>query len=183
MASDRNRAPASPVREALRSATAAVHERLHVAAPFQAIAAGALPAERYGRLLGRIHAFHSLVDPHTTRLEALEADLEELHALAAVPPLWERPEGAAARLGCDWVALGSAIGGKLIYRQLDYLFGSTSAGRRYFLGSPGEAKAWRALCRRLEEEGSASAPRAEMVAGARSAFALFERCIGEPALV
>lgn len=167
------------MREELRKATADVHERLHVAEPFRAIAEGSLTAQDYGLLLGRIHAFHSLVDPRTARLELLEADLEDVGAAAGEPPRWTRPAGAAASLGCDWVALGSAIGGKLIYRQLDYLFGGAREGRSYFLGSPAEAQAWRGLCLRLEEEGRSPERRGEMVAGAQAAFALFELCITE----
>lgn len=182
MGPDRTEARPLSVRDELRNATATTHERLHQAPPFRAIGSGTLRADAYGRLLGQIHAFHTLVDRRCPRLALLRSDLADVGAPAAEPPRWAPPSAPTAMLGCRWVALGSAIGGKLLYRQLDYLFGASSAGRRYFLGSGEEARQWRALCLRLEEEGDSAAARDQLIAGARSAFALFETCIAEPAL-
>ena len=182
----------SPVRGALRIATMAVHLRLHAAPPFQAIADGRLERSAYAQLLGRIHAFHVLIERQagrslagllpSQRIALLEADLAALGASPAPLPSWSPPAGAAAALGGLYVAQGSLMGGKLIHRQLDYLFGTGLQGRRYFRGSDADARRWRALCLRLEQEGAAPGATAAMIAGAQDAFCLFGRCVEDMVL-
>lgn len=174
-------------RAALRHATEAVHLRLHEAPQFQAIADGRLNRAGYAELLGRIHSFHQAIDAaagaagdpsqRRRRLALLEADLAFLGAAPAPPPLWHAPREDGAALGCLYVAQGSAIGGRLIWRQISYLFGDAPEGRRFFAGAGGEGAAWRALLADIEREGRDSARRSAMIAGAASAFALFERLI------
>lgn len=172
----------STVRAILRHATDAVHERLHQAEPFAAIAYRRLSRAGYAELLGRIAAFHFTIDaePGESRRALLSADLD---ALAAPPPprlAWNAPASRAGRLGCAYVVAGSSLGGRVIYRQLDYLFGDSPEGRSFFRGSPADGARWRALCSRLEAEGAVPGAVDRMIAGAEAAFALFERAI-EPA--
>jgi len=184
--------PGFPVRTALREATDEVHRRLHGVPPFQAIADGRLALADYAALLGRIHAFHLLIEQAcgaalsgllpSRRIALLEADLSALGAAPAPPPSWHPPRGEAAALGALYVAQGSIMGGKLIHRQLDYLFGKAEAGRTYFRGSRDDALRWRMLCLRLEQDGAAPDALPAMIAGAQGAFALFGRCIEEPLL-
>ena len=169
----------------LRDATDAAHERLHQAEPFAAIAAERLSRAGYTDLLARIAAFHFTIDtpapdPEDTRRALLKADLDTVRAPAPAPLAWSAPPSRAGRLGCAYVVAGSALGGKVIYRQLDYLFGDSPDGRRFFRGASGDGARWRALCDRLETEGAEAGAVDRMIAGAKAAFALFERSI-EPA--
>ena len=170
------------VRSALRDATGPVHERLHQAQPFAAIADQQLDAAGYTALLGRIAAFHATVGQQlkvdNRRSQLLARDLEVLGAPAPKPRDWSFPESAAARLGLAYVVEGSSLGGKVIYRQLDYLFGRSAAGRQFFRGSASDGPRWQALCRRVESEGQVPCAVGEMIAGATAAFALFERLLG-----
>ena len=169
------------VRSALREATGAIHERLHDAPPFAAIAQRRLSRADYSELLRKIAAFHFTVaadlEADPMRLELLDRDLDSLAAERPASLDWQRPESAAARLGCAYVVEGSALGGRVIYRQLDYLFGESVAGRRFFGGSPGDGQRWRALCGRLEAEGREPDAREEMAAAAGRTFALFEQLV------
>lgn len=180
----------SSARETLRLATSDVHERLHEAAPFRKIAEGALDIGGYAALLRSIFRFHAAVqpvlsgDPVTVplndgkRVEQLENDLLTLGSdgLGAGPE-WTPGDGGDSALGCLYVVQGSTIGGRVIYRQLDYLFGTSSKGRTFFAGSPGDRQRWAAV-RALLEQGMSSPERLSgMVAGAQATFALFETCL------
>ena len=178
----RGRNPASwKVRGALRDATGAVHERLHQAPPFAALANQQLDVGAYTELLRRIALFHVTVsrdlESGRARTRLLAQDLEALGARVPRPVAWSPPTSASARLGLAYVVEGSSLGGKLIYRQLDYLFGRSAEGRRFFRGSPSDGGRWQALCRNLEAEGRAAGTVEEMIGGARAAFALFEQLV------
>jgi heme oxygenase len=176
----RNRAR-SEVRAALRDATGAVHERLHRAPPFEAIANQQLDLGEYTEFLGRIAAFHFTVSQDleldNARPQMLAEDLEELGCSAPQPVRWSFPKTRTARLGMAYVVEGSSLGGKVIYRQLDYLFGRFAAGRQFFLGSASDGPRWHALCCELEAEGQKAEAVDEMVAAATAAFALFEQLV------
>jgi heme oxygenase (biliverdin-IX-beta and delta-forming) len=180
----------SGARGVLRDATAAVHTRLHRAAPFAALADGRLNRRGYATLLGSLLAFHRAVAPGTlrgraaigdrrdrgARLARLEADLAHLggapiRSIAA--PAWNDNEA----VGCLYVVEGSMLGGKLIHRQLDYLFGRESAGRSFFGGTADDGRRWRELCDRLETYGATDDRLAAMASGAVATFALFETCL------
>ena len=172
------------IRSALRDATDAVHQRLHQAPPCLAIAEGRLSLAGYADLLRRIASFHLTVTPEPpaegSRRALLEADLESVGAPPPRPLPWRAPRDRAGRLGSAWVVAGSALGGKVVYRQLDYLFGGSAAGRLFFRGSGGDGARWRALCSRLETEGAEPGAVERMISGAEATFALFERSL-EPA--
>jgi heme oxygenase len=169
------------VRKALREATGAVHERLHQAPPFAAIANQQLDVSGYTALLERIAAFHFTVrrdlELDSARSQLLAADLEVLGWPAPQPLRWNFPEAASAKLGMAYVVEGSSLGGKVIYRQLDYLFGRSVAGRRFFRGSAADGPRWQTLCRHLEAEGQTSQAVDEIIAGATATFALFEHLV------
>lgn len=169
------------VRSALREATGAVHERLHQAPLFTAIANQQLDVSGYTALLERIAAFHFTVRRHleldSARPQLLSMDLEDLGSPAPQPVGWNFPKAASAKLGMAYVVEGSSLGGKVIYRQLDYLFGRSVAGRRFFRGSAADGPRWQTLCCNLEAEGRTSQTVDEMVAGAMATFALFEQLV------
>ncbi len=173
------------VRASLREATAAVHERLHQAPPFLAIAQQRLGRCEYADLLGTIARFHFTIAAGLrldgARQELLRDDLRALGVPLPTPVGWPAPATAAAKLGSAYVVEGSALGGKVIYRQLDYLFGPSVGGRRFFRGSASDAERWRSLCRRLEVEGQGDGALDELIAGARRAFSLFQALLVEPA--
>jgi heme oxygenase len=169
------------VRGALRAATSRMHERLHDMKPFRDIAEQRLSRGCYTDLLGKIAALHlGLGETLGMEPERRELLFQDLDALRAAPPsaiAWSTPETSAARLGCLYVVEGSALGGKVIYRQLDYLFGSSDEGRSFFRGSAADVGRWHTLCRRIEEEGCEESSLGSMISGAQAAFSLFERVL------
>ncbi len=171
------------VRVALRDATGPVHERLHRAKPFAALARGDLTLGDYARLLGKLGAYYFAASAHVPldprRLALLSNDLEALGAPPPGRPSLAGPRSEPARLGWRYVVDGSIFGGRVIHRQLDYLFGAVECGRRFFRGPAGAAAEWQRLCAQLEQAGSAQGARDEMIAGARDAFAAFEALIEE----
>lgn len=169
---------------ALRAATGAIHERMHQARPFAALAKGQLSITGYAGLLEKIATFHLTVRPgldvDEARLALLARDLDALGSPmpCALPEV--SPASAAAKLGWVYVVEGSALGGKVIFRQLDYLFGSSPEGRRFFRGSGSTSRRWRALCQELEVRGDQRDGLAELTRGAQQAFALFEEIVVRP---
>jgi heme oxygenase len=165
----------------LRQATEEVHQRLHEAAPFAAIARQELAKDAYADLLRKIAAFHFAVSPALdldgARPRLLARDLQALGAPAPLPADWHAPQGENARLGCAYVVQGSGLGGKVIYRQLDYLFGASAEGRRFFAGYPTDGARWRSLCDRIERAGEELEALDSMIAGALQAFSFFERLV------
>ncbi len=170
-----------PVRSALREATGGIHERLHRAEPFGALARGELGRAAYVELLSTFSIFHATVSASLgldeDRRTRLARDLEYLGGQEQPPIAWLPPASTAGRLGSAYVVEGSSLGGKIIYRQLDYLFGAMPDGRRFFQGTPSDTERWRSLCQRIEAVGRGDEAREEMIAGASSTFALFERLI------
>jgi len=185
------RGPAS-TRLELRAATAAVHERLHHLPAFAAIAEGRLGVAAYGRLLLALHDFHgslagaadaacavlgadALRAAGARRRELLRADLE---AVGASAPGGAEPIalGGARAVGCLYTILGSTLGGKLIHRQLDYLFAG-AAGRRFFAGAPDDGARWRDFGIRLDAYGRGLDDLTGLVEGAHVAFRHFAACV------
>ena len=183
-----------PVRATLRKRTAAIHEALHGAAPFAAIAERRLDLGGYCRLLGALSGFHSslaivveagcrsLDDPALLtacerRRELLARDLDAIGgqgATRASRPLELIDEAWAA--GCLYTLVGSTVGGKVIYRQLDYLL-KTPTGRTFFAGTSEDGARWRGLCERLEAFGAEPESLTRLVAGAHAAFQHFASCL------
>lgn len=172
----------------LQAATREIHEALHAAAPFAAIADGSIDRAGYAALLLRLHAYHSamlgpcaagarvleapaLTVAQSTRIAALEADLEFLgtHAAHVAP---DAAHDAAFAVGALYTVFGSVLGGKVIFRQLATLLPDAN-GRSFFAGTPGDGALWRLYCEKLEDF-AATGDMAAVIAGARHAFARFE---------
>lgn len=173
--------PELTARAALRLATRDVHERLHEAPPFLELARGRLMAGGYAELLGALGGFYFSLPPQLSiepaRLARLEQDLASLGTGPSRPVQRPFPPGEDEALGWRYVVEGSIFGGRVIYRQLDYLFGAKENGRRFFQGTPASGWRWNALCARLEQAGSEPGATARMIAGAYEAFAAFETMI------
>lgn len=169
------------MRSALREATGMVHERLHQAKPFAALARGELGRSAYLELLSTFSTFHVTVCQSLgldeERRIRLARDLEYLGGREQAPVAWSPPDSAAGCLGSAYVVEGSSLGGKIIYRQLDYLLGSNPDGRRFFQGTASDGERWRGLCQRIEALGRDDAARDDLIAGASNTFALFEKLI------
>ena len=175
------------VRADLRLATDDVHQRLHEAEPFRLIGESALDLPGYGRLLGSILRFHSSVQPILAgnsetaalgggrdRLRRLEADLACIGASARSSCSGGLELNADEAIGCLYVVQGSTLGGRVIYRQLDYLFGGAE-GRSFFRGSGDEPLKWKKVRSLLEEQ---PPERQEALRrGAAKTFGFFEDCL------
>jgi heme oxygenase len=168
-------------RGALRAATSAVHERLHTAPPFLALAQGRLNRDDYADLLSRMAGYYFAVSSHLpiepARLRLLEDDLAAVEAPSPpgtiLPPIVNEEAG----LGWRYVVEGSIFGGRVIFRQLDYLFGSATRGRSFFGGTAGGVRHWQTLCAELEATGPRADTLDTMIEGALAAFAAFEKVI------
>lgn len=183
-----------PVRAALRDRTAGIHEALHEAAPFAAITDRRLDLGGYRRLLCALSDFHRSLAvaveagcrcldlPALLTACELRRDLLDLD-LAAVGG-WTRghapaPVGLAGEawaLGCLYTLVGSMLGGKLIFRQLDYLL-PTAAGRSFFAGTTDDGERWKEFCARLEAFGTEQESVTPLVGGAHFAFEHFALCL------
>lgn len=170
----------------LRAATDAAHRALHSAAPFARIADGEAALADYRTTLRMLYRYHAGMAPlcaagaaalhfpdaariQARRLEALTADLAVLETnTPGDVPVHPVPSDDFA-VGALYVVLGSALGGKVIHRQLDYLLPGAE-GRRFFAGDDGAV--WRDFCRRLDAHDGDFATLCE---GAAWAFAEFGR--------
>lgn len=164
---------------------------MHGLPPFKAIEAGLLPLERYRSLLCALHRFHqalgtaaeatglSALSSAGRRLTLLAADLATLGASPPGPDAELDAPSRASALGALYVGEGSMLGGRVIARQLDYLFGPAPDGRRFFLGSDEDKFAWRRVVAALDASGADAESLDAQIEGAEGAFALFERCIAQ----
>ncbi len=171
----------------LRLATEDIHERLHEAEAFRLIGESALSMHDYGRLLGSILRFHGSVQPAlaahpetaplgggTDRLEHLRSDMRHIGAAAPPPCVDGLTLDPDEVVGCLYVVQGSTLGGRVIYRQLDYLFEGVE-GRSFFLGSDDEPLKWKKVRALLEEQ---PPERKEALRrGAVKTFGFFEQCL------
>jgi heme oxygenase len=173
----------------LRTATDAVHQALHRAAPFAAIADGTATRESYGATLRFLHRYHAAMAPvcahgasalgqpqlaeaHAARLAALESDLAHL-GLAPVAVPDEVPGDGDFCAGALYTVQGSTLGGKVIHSQLDALL-PDDEGRRFFKGGPDDSRHWQSLCAALETRGTRLT---QLEAGALRAFSRFREML------
>lgn len=170
------------MRAILREATGEMHERLHGAPIFARLASGELDRSGYGRLLQHLARFHHELEPTRARgaralglpvanprLPLLAADLESVGCTA---PFTSVAEGNADwSVGCFYVVEGSTVGGRLLHRQLDALFGASLEGRRFFAGDANAARNWRRSCAALDTY--VPDDPAQVVAGAVASFGRF----------
>ena len=191
--------PRRSVRDALRLATDAIHQRLHRHPVLQRLADGSISRSDYVALLRRFLVFHELIEEslrggpdlathdidlaERCRSPLLRRDLTALGAPAmTAPPALQgprKPGSAAAALGYLYVSEGSRLGGLALARSLDGLLGSgTVAGRSFLLGyGPRHGAMWRALIESIEVQGIADEGRDAMVSASVAAFMLFETCV------
>jgi heme oxygenase (biliverdin-IX-beta and delta-forming) len=178
---------AGRLRDALRDATGAVHERLHQQRSLAQVAAGTISPDAYGRLLRRLWGFHLAFEAcarlKPMRTQWLEADLR---ALGQGSPNLSWPvcttlgpyRDPLERLGGLYVVEGAALGGRQLASALDGLLGvDTIEGRRFFLGrGVRTGRAWREV---LDELAGADDRRLwpAIIAGAQTTFACFEHWI------
>ena len=180
-------APELSHRLQLRQATETIHQALHRARPFAAIADGRATRADYAHTLQLLYRYHAamaslvmrgalalslpaLVEQHRARLAALMADLDFL----GLPcPAVAANDGTAQddfAVGALYTVQGSTLGGKVIFRQLDTLL-PDAAGRRFFQGAPDDKHHWQALCTALDARGGDIACMSE---GALYAFEQFD---------
>jgi len=177
------------VRFALREATHLIHERLHGLSPFERLLAGGLGRHEYGRLLSRLYGFHKPIEDALlsfrwrdaaelgwrglARVHRLEADLQHLGLEPGGVPRMALPaiNAPAGMLGMLYVREGAALGGRVLARKLDGLFGDDRRGRTFLAGEPGDVACWQATCAVLERH-AGDLP--EIIAAAHATFAAFE---------
>ena len=180
-------APEHSHRLQLRQATETIHQALHRASPFAAIADGRATRADYARTLQMLYRYHAAMAPlvargalalnlpalaeqHRARLAALITDLDFLGlAGPSVTASHEMAEGDFA-IGALYTVHGSTLGGKLIFRQLDTLL-PDAAGRHFFQGAPDDKHHWQTLCTALD---SHHGDIARMSEGALYAFEQFD---------
>lgn len=182
----------SNARWRLREATQATHERMHLLPQFRAIEAGQLDRQGYMRLLTALLAYHSAIarvageaglgalSSSARRCEHLERDLQFVGGTHSTLDRQEL-DGAADRaivLGSLYVAEGSMLGGRVIARQLDYLFAGEPKGRSFFIGTRDDDTHWRQLLAALDASNDSEKTLQAMISGAEASFAHFGRCIG-----
>ena len=190
-----NRAYQFPVdaRRKLRAAIAENHERMHGLQALSNIERGCLLLADYARVLQSLFIYHSSVaavaDRHGLahlsssgrRLKLLALDLLSVGTVKPGRHIPAEDVSGAALHGFLYVAEGSMLGGKVIAGQLDYLFGSSPDGRRFFAGTDEDRRSWPRLLVALQREYEDHGGLHEMICGARDSFRLFERCIeGKP---
>lgn len=185
-------APGLSMRARLKAATDELHQALHRAAPFAAIADQTATRESYADTLVFLNRYHAamagwcaagaqalgvraLAKAHRERLSALAQDLAFFGRAAPVVQMeQEAPRPAAFAAGVLYTVQGSTLGGKLIHRQLDTLL-ADNRGRLFFKGGAHDSHHWRFLCEALEHQTDA----AGLESGARHAFGCFGTMLAE----
>lgn len=180
--------PSAPavLRDALRVATAGVHERLHHHIGFAAVQAGTIDQEAYTTLLSRLYGFYSPFEaaaqlaPHRTRWLAIDlADLGVSPKVRDKLPRCTFPQFFSPDhiLGARYVVEGSALGGRGMARQLDALLGAEgTAGRQFFSGhGAATGVVWRQYLALLSAVPGSALRRTAIIDGANATFATFEQ--------
>ena len=186
-----------PVRSALRTATNDVHCRIHRSIRLQPLFDQTLGREDYRALLccyfgffdpldGQLAALHRATPqfqehaPFRPRTYLLRDDLSVL-GLSDVEidrlPKYRFPVDTPGRYaGALYLVEGSALGGRILFDRLKYLFDENeSRGRRYFMGhGQRSALVWQDSCALIETIGE-TAPLVEIVDTACALFEAFER--------
>ncbi|WP_010165373.1 biliverdin-producing heme oxygenase [Sphingomonas sp. PAMC 26617] len=174
------------LRDALRGATAEVHERLHHHVGFAAVQAGTIDLGTYITLLSRLYGFYRPFEAAAQlapeRTQWLEIDLAELgvsHEVCERLPRCTFPQLFSPDhiLGARYVVEGSALGGRGMARQLDGLLGTgATAGRQFFSGHGAATGAvWREYLALLSAFPSSTLRHTTIIDGANATFATFEQ--------
>jgi heme oxygenase len=174
------------LRQELRATTQDVHDRLHRHVGFAAIQDGTVSLEDYRTLIVRLHGFYvpfeaaAAIEPD--RSDWLADDLKALGVTRPSPGVAECGhipclDSAHLRLGAQYMAEGSALGGRDLARGLDRLLGTGVVdGRRFFTGrGAGTGEAWRGYLARLSAAAPDPSARPQIIRGAVKTFDAFEQ--------
>jgi heme oxygenase len=178
------------LRDTLRAATHASHERLHGHQGLAAVATGQISRAGYCSLLRRLLGLYAPLElalglPPERSLW-LQSDLDSLEACSAGPvplcPYLPRVDNLAQRLGARYVIEGAALGGQLLAGRLDSVLGhGEPAGRRFFIGrGTASGSAWRSFLAELAAFETAAfvtdaGPRDALIKAASDTFVAFEQ--------
>ena len=192
------------VRSSLRRATEASHARLHEHPAFARLLRAEIAFPEYRALLLRLLGLYLPIEEQLARYAAspafawrVEAGPDDLctarlranllglgmddAAIAGAPradtflPLLGNP---AAALGCAWVVEGSALGGRILARQVAVVFGPDAAASSFFAPAPGQSERWQACCAAVEACGADPTHSVAMCAAATATFEAFEAWLG-----
>ena len=183
------------VRTIVRTATESLNEGLHRHWIFQDLLQRRHSLPRYRDLLLCFYGFHAPMEARLAsalsacgrialtmngrcRAHLLVKDLRDLgtgEAVIAEAPICDRlPEihSPARFLGALYVVDGFKLGGRFLYRQLDYLLGAHGGkGRLFFSDDAGAShKRLREYCAALEAFASVGGDVSKVVASARDTF-------------
>jgi heme oxygenase len=189
-------------RSELRRLTNDIHLRLHDQRDFKAMSLGLLEMPDYIRLLQKLYGFHfrfesalrSGADALVPEIDLVArekspllredlislgldaAKLEEL-PLCSFTPDTTSAEGV---IGSLYVIEGAGLGGKILARNLDYLFGGLrQRGRQFFKGRPNpDPLPWARFCDVLENR-AAKGDFGKIVSSALATFYGLEKCLNE----
>ena len=176
----------STLRQTLRTATDASHQRLHGHPGFRGVQRGSISRPRYRALLTRLYGFHAPFEEAAPngreRSGWLALDLVSLGVerglLTTIPRCVAIPalQSGERRLGAMYVVEGSAIGGRTLARGLDRMLGPDAIdGRRFFLGRGGDTgDAWGTVLAQLEAVSRDAGSVAAVVGAAVETFSVFE---------
>jgi heme oxygenase len=192
------------VRQALKSATASLHDRLHQAALFQDLLNGLLSIDRYQVLLASLHAIYQPLEErlvcalsqsanlgalgtYQRRTPLLARDLADLESvgpvavIARTPPRIPDIDRDCQALGALYVIEGSSMGARLMARKLDSLLPQDHArARRYFdVTALQSAQRWAAVCAVIDTFEERSLETQEMIDVACQTFALFSHMLND----
>ncbi len=178
---------AMSMRERLRAATSAPHQRLHLHAGLAAAAVGTIDLGDYRLLLMRLYGFHRAFEDAlagaplerrgAARSLLLAQDMASLgigdarRGTLRLCRSLRRPASDAAALGALYVVEGSALGGRQIARALEPTVGDA---RRFFLGDPAARTTWPTLLTQIDGHAADAQGARELIDAALGAFAQFE---------
>ena len=170
-------------RLALRSATEAIHQRMHNHPGLARLAAGTIGRDEYCRLLARSYGFYAVAEPVaglTGRLtECLVRDLADLGITAAAVSGLPRcmpvmiGDGHPEMIGARYVLLGASLGGRVMAKAIARQNGGAAALPTRFLTGSGEND-WKGFVAELEAVLPDAASRSRAAVAAIATFAAYE---------
>jgi heme oxygenase (biliverdin-IX-beta and delta-forming) len=179
---------AAGLREKLKHATARAHRDLDARFGaycltgvdgyrrfLEASAAALLPLETALERSGVIDVFPDW--PQRSRAAAIADDLGRIGGIARpLPP--PAPLGRNEMLGAMYVLEGSRLGARYLLRAIADCGEPTIAEATRYLGHGSGLPLWRTFLAKLESEPVTSRDEADIISGARNAFAMFARAAG-----
>lgn len=173
----------TPSRTALRTATQAVHQRMHRHPGLARLAAGTIGRSEYCRLLARSYGFYAVVEPLADLpgkfTECLAQDLTDLGMAAAAVSALPRCAhlmiggGHSELIGARYVLLGASMGGKVMAKAIAGHNGGNAALPIRFLTGSAEND-WKGFVAELEATLPDADSRSRAVVAANATFAAFE---------